>query len=102
MQISNRYAIQIAHVLKPNNSKLAATPRLVSNAPKVALLVGKAVEIRVPSSVRMVVHCARVIGVLIYSGATIIFRHEFLHFPVMLLGANGEFEIFSCDGIPVL
>ena len=34
--------------------------------------------------------------------ATILFRKQFLDFPVALFGADAEFEIFFCDGVPVL
>jgi hypothetical protein len=31
-----------------------------------------------------------------------VFGEELLDFPVVLLGADAEFEIFFCDGVPVL
>ena len=45
---------------------------------------------------------AWIIGVLVNSGSSILFWDELLDLPIILLGADGEFEIFASDGIPVL
>ena len=39
---------------------------------------------------------------LVYGVAMVVLGEEFFDFPVVLLGANGEFKIFSSDGIPIL
>ena len=50
----------------------------------------------------MAVHSTRVFGILVDSGSAVIFGEEFFDFPVVLLGADREFEIFAGDGIPIL
>jgi len=42
------------------------------------------------------------IGVLVDGGAAFVFEEGLFYFPVVLLGANGEFEIFTGDGVPIL
>ena len=49
----------------------------------------------------IVVHVG-VVRVLEDGAPMIVFGDEFLHLPVVLLGADGEFEILARDGIPVL
>jgi hypothetical protein len=39
---------------------------------------------------------------LVQGVSAVVFREEFFDFPVILLGTDGEFEIFAGDGIPVL
>ena len=42
------------------------------------------------------------VRIVVVGCATILFRKQFLDFPVALFGADAEFEIFFCDGVPVL
>ena len=42
------------------------------------------------------------IGILVDGSATLFFEEGLFDFPVILLGADGEFEIFAGDGVPVL
>jgi hypothetical protein len=39
---------------------------------------------------------------LVQGVSAVFFREELFDFPVILLGTDGEFEIFAGDGIPVL
>jgi hypothetical protein len=50
----------------------------------------------------MIVHSTGVFGILVDSRSAVIFREELFDFPVVLLGADGEFEIFAGNGVPVL
>lgn len=50
----------------------------------------------------MTVHSAGVFGVLVDSSSAVVFGKEFFDFPIVLLRANGEFEIFAGYRIPVL
>ena len=44
-----------------------------------------------------------VLGILVDGVATsVVFGEEALDFPVVDFGADGELEVFSCDGVPVL
>ena len=43
----------------------------------------------------------RVIHILIHGVSSIVFK-EFFDFPVVLLNANGKFEIFFGDRVPIL
>lgn len=52
--------------------------------------------------VRLLVERWGIVGVLVYSTALVIFRVCLLEFPVVLLDADRKFEIFACDGVPVL
>lgn len=49
----------------------------------------------------VVVH-GGVVRVLVDGASVVVFGDEFLHLPIVLLGADGEFEILARDGIPVL
>lgn len=51
-----------------------------------------------------VVHATRVIRstIMVYSTSLIILGKELLHFPISLLRANAEFEVFLGDRVPVL
>jgi len=51
---------------------------------------------------RLVIYISRELSVLVDCGSVILLWKKLLHFPSVLLGAYGELEIFSCDGIPVL
>jgi hypothetical protein len=44
----------------------------------------------------------RILGLLVDGTALVLLWQEFFDFPVVLLDADGEFEIFAGDGIPVL
>ena len=50
----------------------------------------------------MGVHSAGVFGILVDCISAVVFGEEFLDFPVVLLGADRELEVFAGDGIPVL
>lgn len=50
----------------------------------------------------MSVHSTGVIGVLVDCVSALVFGEEFFDFPIVEFGADGEFEIFAGDGIPVL
>jgi cell shape-determining protein MreD len=50
----------------------------------------------------MVVHSTRIFGVLVDSISAVVLGEEFFHFPVVLLGADREFEIFASNGVPIL
>jgi hypothetical protein len=67
-------------------------------------LVCKTPIIRVSSTVLVRVRWRHVVGVgvLVDSCAAVFFQEGFLHFPVVLLRTDGEFEIFAGDGVPVL
>lgn len=39
---------------------------------------------------------------MVDGSATVVVEERFLDFPVILLGADGEFEVFAGDGVPVL
>lgn len=54
------------------------------------------------TSLLLVVYGASVFGILIDSSTALFFWEKFLYFPVALFGADGEFEIFSSDRIPIL
>lgn len=43
-----------------------------------------------------------VVGVLVVGGTLVILWEGFFDLPVVLLDADGELEIFSGDGVPVL
>lgn len=45
--------------------------------------------------------CAGVV-VLVECCSAVFFREQFLNFPVVLLGADGELEILAGNGIPIL
>lgn len=47
-------------------------------------------------------HAASIIAVLIYRVSPLVFWNVFLHVPVVLLCANGEFEVLFGDRVPLL
>lgn len=84
---------------------LKSLSKAVSSNPKLGIKILSVLEttvIGVSSLLRMVVHSTGVFGVLEDCVSSVIFGEEFFDFPVVLLGANREFEIFAGDGIPVL
>jgi hypothetical protein len=68
---------------------------------KVNDLVCKTTIVRV-SNLLLLVNCVGVFCVLIHRVSAVVFGKKFFDFPVVLFGADGEFEIFSSDGVPVL
>lgn len=51
---------------------------------------------------RLVEHAACVLGVLVDCVVSIVVEIRVLEVPVVLLGADAEFEVFFCDGVPEL
>jgi hypothetical protein len=58
--------------------------------------------VRVAAIVRLLVQRGCVLGLLVDGTTLVVFRKEFLDFPVVLLDADGEFEIFAGNRVPVL
>jgi hypothetical protein len=53
-------------------------------------------------SVRLLVKRRRVLGLLVDGTALVLLWQKLLDFPVVLLDANRELEVLSCDRVPVL
>jgi hypothetical protein len=50
----------------------------------------------------LVIQTTGILGVLVDGIPSVVLGDEFFDFPNVLLGTDGEFEIFLCDRIPVL
>lgn len=54
------------------------------------------------AGIRLSVHRRGVFGLVIDGAALVFFRNKFLDLPVVRLDADGEFEVFASNGVPVL
>jgi hypothetical protein len=68
----------------------------LSEALMIILIVIEAVS-RTSRVYWVVVHTAGIVRILVDGASAFILRYELFHFPIVLLGANREFEVFLCN-----
>lgn len=74
----------------------------MSRGRKCKRLISSSRVVRRAITTLLMVDGTSVLGLVIDGSALVLLRQELLDFPIMLLDADGELEVFTSDGVPVL